>query len=351
MNKGLGLRAHGSGLSAYGSRLMAVATLLALALHANAAAADHHALVIVGAAGGDSYAAKYEGWQTTLVATLRDRFGYEGSRIVVLAGDAPGATRATGDNVRAAFSRLRARVTRDDVLVVVLIGHGTSDSNEAKFNLVGPDLTVEQWAAMTAQMPGRLVFVNTASGSFPFLERLSGRGRIVVTATDTAAQQFETVFPDYLIRSFTEAAADGDKNGRISVWEAFRYASARVKSGFEEQGRLATERPLLDDNGDGIGREAESAEGQVAESAGADGALARITYLQADPPLPASADPATKKLLTRRAEVASRIDLLRSSKTSMQPADYEAQLEEALVELAMVDRELRGRRSSPGLEP
>ena len=72
----------------------------------------------------------------------------------------------------------------------------------------------------------------------------------MITATDSAAQQFETVFPSSF-KAFDDLSADGDKNGRVSIWEAFDYASSAVHRWFEQHGQLPTERSLLDDNGDG----------------------------------------------------------------------------------------------------
>jgi hypothetical protein len=330
---------------ASGWPLVALGLVLAVStLQAQPPAAKRHALIVIGASGGDEYRAKYEGWRDSLLAALRERFGYDDPALTVLADGAPGAQNATRENVRAAFTSLSQKVRPDDLLLIVLMGHGTTmDGDDAKFNLVGPDLTADEWAKLVAAVPGRLVFVNTTSGSFPFLGKMSARGRVVMTATDTAAQQYETVFAGYLIASLSDAAADGDKNGRVSMWEAFRYASARVRDSFEERGQLATERPLLDDNGDGIGREAEAVEGPADAPAGSDGALARVTYLQGDPPLPAGADMELRKLLTRRAEINARVDLLRSSKAAMKLQEYDEQLEEALLELARIDAQVRAR--------
>ena len=204
--------------------------------------------------------------------------------------------KATRENVQRALGDLRKRLTKDDQLLVLLIGHGTSlDGDEAKFNLVGPDLTAGEWGDLLKPMPGRLVFVNTTGASFPFLRRLAGRGRVVLTATDSAAQQFETVFPEFFIKAFDDAAADLDKNGRVSMWEAFTYASDGVRQWFEQKGQLPTERPLLDDTGAGVGREA--------LNPGTDGAVARITYLEPDAALALPADTALAVLVKRRAEL------------------------------------------------
>jgi hypothetical protein len=240
------------------------------------AAADHYALIVTGASGGTAYGQKYDRWRTSLVLTLNSDFGYPDDHLVVLAeGSQAGAREANRENVRAALDFLRRSTTIDDVVLVILVGHGTVfEGEDAKFNLVGPDLSLAEWEALIRPIPGRVVFVNTTSASFPFLKALARRGRIVMTATASPAQQFETIFAEFFIDAFEQRSADIDKNGRVSVWEAFQYASANVKLWYEEQGRLPTEQALLDDTGGGVGREA--------TLPGPDGEVARTTYLQPD---------------------------------------------------------------------
>jgi len=217
---------------------------------------------------------------------------------------------------------------------VLLIGHGTSlDGEEAKFNLVGPDLTATEWADLVKPIPGRVIFVDTTGASFPFLRRMAGRNRVVLTATDSAAQQFETVFPEYFLKAFDDVAADLDRNNRVSVWEAFTYASAGVRQWFEQKGQLPTERPLLDDTGAGVGREA--------LNPGTDGAVARVTYLQPDAALALPADTAVAVLVKRRAELETQLEELKARKESTPPAQYDADLEKLLIEIARVSVQIR----------
>jgi hypothetical protein len=298
-------------------------------------AAERYALVITGASGGEDYATKYQGWRTAFVRTLREKFGYPQDHVKVLSEEGGPGEKSTRAEVRAAFAELRKRAVDGDISLVLLIGHGTADSDEAKFNLVGPDLTVDEWAALVKPIPGRVVFINASSGSFPFLAKLAGRGRIVLTAGDNAAQQFETVFPQFFVKAFEDGAADLDKNGKVSLLEAFTYAGAHVKDYFEEKGQLATERPLLDDTGDGVGREA--------VSPGRDGTLAQVTYLQQDVPPSMAGNPEVAALMRQRAEVENQLDVLKAGKDGM-PADrYQAELERLLVELARLDRRIRSK--------
>jgi len=316
-------------------RALALAVVLLSALPAYAG--DRYAIVVTGASGGDAYAQKYDRWRAAFVETLRDKLGYAPDHVRVLAEtESDGVLKSTRGNVQRVVAELRKRLTKEDQLLILLIGHGTSlDGEDAKFNLVGPDLSATDWADLVKPLPGRVIFVNTTGASFPFLQKLAGRGRIVLTATDSAAQQFETVFPEYFVSAFNEPAADSDKDGRVSLWEAFAFASAGVRQWFEQKGQLPTERPLLDDTGAGIGREA--------INPGPDGQTASATFLE--PERAAAVDPATPigALQKRRAELEAQIEDLKTRKPSMAADQYEVEMERLLVELARVMQQIRAK--------
>ncbi len=315
----------------------AVALLVSIALPRTAGAGDHYALVVTGASGGDAYRLKYDKWRASFVTTLHDTLGYPDDHVIVLAEvEGQGVGKATRENVQRALGDLRLRLTRDDQLLVLLIGHGSSlDGEDAKFNLVGPDLSASEWADLLKPMPGRLVFVDGTSASFPFLRKIAGRGRIVLTATDSAAQEFETIFPEFFVKAFGDPSADADKNGRVSVWEAFSYASVAVRQWFTQHGQLPTERSLVDDTGAGVGREA--------QNPGLDGASARVTYLDADVAPAATSDAALAALLKRRADLEALVEALKARKESLPPDQYGAELEKLLVELARISQQIRAK--------
>jgi hypothetical protein len=300
-------------------------------------AGERYAMILSGASGGDAYAQKYDRWRATIVSTLGEKFGYPAERLRVLAEtESEGVLKATRENVQRVLADLRKRLGRDDQLLILLIGHGTSlDGEDAKFNLVGPDLSASEWAELVKPLPGHLVFVNTTGASFPFLQKLAGRGRVILTATDSAAQQFETVFPEYFVNAFTDAAADANKDGRVSLWEAFSFASASVRQWFEQKGQLPTERPLLDDTGAGVGREA--------INPGTDGQTAGRTFLEAEAGGAAPADAPIGALEKRRAELEAQIENLKARKSSLAPDQYEAELERLLLELARVAQQIRAK--------
>jgi hypothetical protein len=299
---------------------------------ASASAAERYAVIVAGVAGGEKYAEQQQKWRAELATVLKSRFAFADDNIVVLDPDSTGSSRANAENVRRVLGDLRRRLTRDDTLLVVLLGHGTFDGADAKFNLVGPDLSAGEWKGLLEGVPGRMVVVNTTESSFPFLEELSQKGRVVITATDSVAQRFATVFPEHFIRALSDLNVDLDKNGRVSVWEAFEGASGGVKQYFVQRGQLSTERSLLDDDGDRKGREA--------DTPGEDGTLARAIYLD-PPPGAAPSAPAASELDRQRAALQEQIEDLKSRKSSMPDSVYTATLEKLLVELARISQQIR----------
>ena len=141
--------------------MIVMAALIALTLAAAEppSAEDRFALVITGAPGGEAFVATYATWERNLSNALRDRLGFPADHVLVLSGANPEAEQSTQQNVRRALATLKTRMGRDDLLLVVLIGHGSLDEGQAKFNLVGPDLTSGDWAELLREVPGRLVVV------------------------------------------------------------------------------------------------------------------------------------------------------------------------------------------------
>lgn len=315
--------------------LVALQACLVLAASGLAHAGERYALIVTGASGGPQYAEKYDEWRSAFVQLLQGPLGYAEANVLLLAEEEfAGAQKATRENVRGAIADLRRRATKDDVVLVVLVGHGSgNDVGDAKFNLVGPDLSAGEWGDLLRPMPGRLVFVNAASGSAPFLQELSAASHVVITANDSPAQTFETVFPQFLLEAYRDNGADLDKDDRVSVFEAFAFVSSRVREWFEQRAQLATEHPMLDDNGDGAGR--------LIDDEGSDGMLARVTYLRAEPPVEDTGNPERTARLRRRAELHTRLEELRARKNTMPLDDYENALETLLLELARIDRALR----------
>jgi hypothetical protein len=314
---------------------------LLLLLAAPAFAQNAHVAVIVGLAGEPEHGETFRRWAATLVDHASGPLGIARERIVYLS-DQPeqDAKRTTGkstkEQIEKSLTAMAASAGADDPVFIVLIGHGTAEAKVAKFNLPGPDMTPADFAPLLKQFSSRkLVFVNTASASAPFVEGLSGQGRTIVTATRSGAEKFATLFGGYFIDALASDAADADKNRRISVLEAFDAARAGVARAYEKQGIMVTEHALLDDGGDGEGSMDPSADGK-------DGRIAAMVSLGA----PASAlalpdDPKLRQLYEERRALEQRVEGLKLMKGSMEPAKYAADLEKALTDLALKSREIR----------
>jgi Peptidase C13 family len=302
-------------------------------------------LIVVGLSGDPEHGELFQKWGSTF-AEASAKVGVTGSQLVYLADvkEASGrvngrATREEIDKALAAFAKAAAP---EDVVYIVLFGHGSSDGQSARFNLPGPDITAAEFNTMLRRLPSRnVVFVNTASSSGPFVEALSAPGRAIITATRSGAEQFTTLFGGYFVEAFSSDAADADKNKRISMLEAFQYAKAEVARAYEREGLLATEHAMLDDNGDKNGS-------QTPAPTGADGKLAAALSLgSAADAAPLPEDPKLRALYLERRDLERRVESLRLLKDSMPPAKYASELEQLVTDLALKTREIRRLEGDP----
>ncbi len=229
---------------------------------------------------------------------------------------------------------------------IVLIGHGTFDGKEGKFNLRGPDLSATQLAEWLQSVPAPLAVINSASASGPFLNKLSKTGRVVITATRSGYEQNFARFGQFFASAISEVGADLDKDGQVSLLEAYLWTANHVAEFYRTQGRLATEHPLLDDNGDGLGTPPDWFRGVRAvkkanEGASLDGLRAHQFHLLRSE----TEKNLSPSLRTRRNELEVAIEQLRAGKETLGTDQYYAQLETLLLELARVydtgDREAR----------
>jgi hypothetical protein len=307
--------------------------LAALLSSTSAIAQNRWAVIISGASGGEKYAEQMATWRSDLRAALVDRYQFKPEFVKMFVDEtATSGDKGSAENVKKFFAEMKKGSAKDDFVFIVLIGHGTYDGNVAKFNLVGPDMTAKDWTDLLGGIQGRVTLVNTTEASFPFLETLTSKGRVVITATDSAAQKYATVFPEYFVKAMKEASTDLDKNGRTSVFEVFTAASAAVKQHYEQRGQLTTERALIDDNGDGKGREA-TAEGP-------DGGIARIAYLDSEA-VPANASPELAELIKKRRALEQQAEEHKELRGVMPEAEWQKTFEKLMLDLATVSAEIR----------
>lgn len=301
-------------------------------------AGDTYVVVISGIGGEARLSEQFRAWGTQIVEAAKTKHGVPAANVTYLAEEAGGA--ATGEarkeNVEKALADVASKADADDLVWVVLIGHGSYRGEESRINLPGPDLTAQDFAALLQPIRARVAFTNTTSASGEWAKVLSGENRAIVTATKSGMERNESVFGGHFARALADDVADTDKDGRISLLEAYTYARAETIRFYEGDNRLLTEHAQLEDTGDG----------QPAEEAGeVEGALASRIVLgaggAAGVAVPADASPELRALLTRKADLEERIATLRGRRATMDPQAYQTQLETLLLELARTDSEIR----------
>ncbi|HEX7035822.1 MAG TPA: hypothetical protein VF210_08610 [Pseudomonadales bacterium] len=281
-----------------------VFTLVSL-LAAAGAFAETRALVIAGLGGTPEYETEFQRQAHESAERLRAL----AADVVVLAG--PEASRERLQGELAALSR---RAAAGDTAVVLLIGHGSFDDRDYRFNLPGPDPTGADLAAWLAELRAeRQLVVVATSASGALQELFADPRRAVITATRSGGERNVTVFSHYFTAALSDASADTDKDGYVSSVEAFRFAETAVAGHYEQRKQMATEHPVLD--GPEIPLQ-----------------LARLDGGAEPSPLPAGAG-------ERLAELEAEIAALKANKEDYEPDDYYARLQSLLLEVALLRRQ------------
>lgn len=303
--------------------LLGCLVLPALPLHA-----DSYYVTVAGLGGEPDYEQRFE----QLAKNLDTLFKASGTTAHVYTLSGAEATKAHLTDTLTQVSHL---AKPGDDFVLTLIGHGSFDSVEYKFNLVGPDISGTDLAALCDRIPAkRQLIVNTTSSSGGSVAAFKKPGRAVITATKSGTEKNATVFARYWVDALGDEATDVDKNEAISAMEAFRYADRKTAEFYEAQKRLATEHPQFEDTGKSDAVRAastESGEGLL---------LSSFTLVRLGEAQRASEDPAKRELLAKKEELERTVDTLKYEKAAMSEEDYKRQLTAALLELAKVQQEL-----------
>lgn len=270
---------------------------------AGAAAAETRVLVVAGLGGTPEYEAEFQRQAEIAAEHLRAL----ASDVVIL-----GARDANRERLRTELESLGARSDARDEVVLLLIGHGSFDERDYRFNVPGPDPTGGELAAWLDALPAERQLVVVATSASGVLQTLLGEPRrTVITATRSGGERNVIVFPHYFIEALGDASADTDKDGYVSSSEAFRFAEAAVAAHYEQRKQMATEHPVLE----------------------GDGAPLKLARLGGPPPSPL---PAAQE--SRLAELEAEIAALKADKANYEPDDYYARLQALLVEVAMLQR-------------
>jgi hypothetical protein len=287
-------------------------------------------IVVIGAAGTPEYAEQFTEW-----AALWEKACRKGKADYVSIG--LDETENPSDHARLQEILRNEAKQNPNALWLVLIGHGTFDGRTAKFNLRGPDVSVDELAEWLKPFQRPIAVINTASSSAPFLSRLSAEHRVIITATKSGFEQNFARFGQYLADSIDNPKADLDKDGQISLLEAFLTASGRVDEFYSSAGRLITEHALLDDNGDRLGTRADWFRGirpikKARDNASLDGYRAHQFYLVCSEDEMKIAP----NMRAKRDKLELEVMKLRDSKDNFSDDEYYSKLETLLYEIAQI---------------
>ena len=282
-------------------------TLVMLMIAAGPAFSATYILTVAGLGGEPDYEQRF-----TMLATDTDKVLRAGGQTDRIVDTLKGAD-ATKAKVEAALNRIASQAKPADAFVLMMIGHGTFDGTEYKFNLPGPDISATELAGLLNKIPaGRQLVVDMTSSSGGAVSVLKKENRTVITATKSGMEKNATVFARYWVEALRDPAADLDKNETISALEAFQYAEKKTAQFYSEQKRLATEHPQIDDQ-------------QRA---------AAFPLLKFGSASAVVTDPAKRELIAKKEEIENKIDALKYQKSLMSPDDYKKQLTTLLLELA-----------------
>jgi len=288
--------------------------------------ADSSALIVRGVAGSPEHETKFDKWTEGTQKALVEKFGFSSDRVIVLSDK-----KSAQAEIQKAFATLKQQLKPADTFFLFFIGHGSGDDGVYKFNISGPDYTADDYNKLLSTLPvGRIVIVLGTPASGAAIEKFAGKNRVIITATRSGQEGNDIVFYDYFLEALESPAADEDKDQKISVWEAFKYAVAGTERFYKEEGRLATEHPQISDNGT-------EKTGVTTKEVPL---VARATSFQVDRPI-VSSDAKLQALLNQRKEIERKIEDLRINKNTIPEVEYDKQMESLLVQLALKNQEIR----------
>jgi hypothetical protein len=370
--------------SGVGMRLVATTALMLFFVFPRAAHAESSALILQGIGGDARHTAKFTKWTDDTRKVLVDKFGFLPDRVIVVADK-----ETTKENIKKAFDTVKGQVKPIDSFFLFFIGHGdpweipgtappvditTIGQSQGggrssrgsggpapagrgapapggrggsrggrggggpqtplglmdyKFNIQGPDYTGTEYMEMLPAA-ARVAIINTTNSSGASLEIMAKKNHVLITATRSASEVNDTIFYDHFLAGLQDAASDEDKDKKVSLWEAFKFASEGVERFYKEQGRLATEHPMLSDNG------MEAVNSAVTNLP----VLARSTVFNVDRPATAG-DVRMQTLLNERTEIELKIAALQLDERNLEKSEYEKRFQTLLLELARKNAEIK----------
>jgi hypothetical protein len=299
---------------------------LAILLFPALALADSSAIIVQGLGPSDEYDKKFTKWATGTQDALVQDLGFSKDRVVLLSGD-----NTKKASIETAFEKMKAQVKPQDTFFLFLIGIGAYDT-DYKLSIMGQDLSGTEYGKLIDSLnPARSIVVSGTDSSGGLFDKMAAKNRVIV-ASSRATEREPAVFYEHFLQGLKGLTADEDKDKKVSIWEAFKYANAGVERFYKEQTRIQTEHG---------GVSAAGAPQVAANVADQDvPVLARVTAFNADRPI-VVADARLQALLNEKKAIDQKLEDLRLQKSLMAPDEYEKRLEGLILELARKNQQIQ----------
>ena len=276
------------------------------------ASAENYTLVIAGLGGEPQYEQRFKEQADSIAQSARALAESEEHVINLVGAD------VSLPRIRETMAVLAKSVKASDVVTLVLIGHGSFDGEEYRFNIPGPDITGSELKKLLSTLPAReQLIVNTTSASGATIEQWAQPGRVIISATKSGGERTATRFAHYWAEGLKSAAADANRDEVVSASEAFDYASRQVAAAFKADVSMATEHARIEGT-------ALAANLAVARRGGA----------------VISNDPQVRALLARRVELEQQLQVVKDQRSTLPQAEYYDELERVLVQFARLQQQI-----------
>jgi hypothetical protein len=293
--------------------LLATATLLLPAL----ASAASFTFITAGLGGEPEYEQRFREQAAAIAEAASKADGAD--NVVVLTGE-----QARRDSVKREFQEFAEKVKATDTATVVLIGHGTYDGEEYRFNVPGADITGSELSQLFERLPAKQqLIVNATSSSGATIEMWQRPERVVISATKSGGERTATRFAQYWSQAVSGDAADVNKDEVVTAAEAFDYANRQVAASYKSEVALATEHARI---------------------SGEDKETAAFTVARIGSSALTGASPEVAALLTQRGQIEHDLDGVKERKAALSQDEYYDELEGVLVRLALLQKQIDAKR-------
>ena len=290
----------------------------ALLLLPTIASAAPFTFIVAGLGGEPDYEQRFRE-QAAAIAEAAEKSAGAPGHVVVLTGE-----QARRDSLRKELAAFAGKVKANDSATVVLIGHGSYDGEEYRFNLPGTDITGSELAQLFDKLAAKQqLIVNATSASGATSDLWKRPERIVITATKSGGERTATRFAQFWAQAVTGDGADVNKDEVVTAAEAFDFANRQVAAAFKSDVALATEHARMAAD--------ENATFQVARLSGS------AVY---------GSDPEVAALLTQRGQVEHDLAGVKERKAALSQDEYYDALEGVLVKLALLQQQIDAKQGA-----